>query len=36
MKIEKKITLSWIEKEIRKTGRVNAMYCFHSCDLNRN
>ena len=37
MKQEKEtIRLVWREINERQTVRVGAMYCFHSCDLNRN
>lgn len=36
MKTDEKITLTWTETESSDSARVGAMYCFHSCDINRN
>lgn len=30
------IVLTWTEKDIHETKRIGVMYCFHSCDINRN
>jgi len=34
--MEEKIVLTWTEKESEETARMGAMYCFKSCDVNRN
>lgn len=34
--MEEKIVLTWAEKEMTETARLGAMYCFKSCDVNRN
>jgi hypothetical protein len=34
--MEEKIVLTWTEKESNETARMGAMYCFKSCDVNRN
>lgn len=31
-----KLVLNWTEEEYENTARVGVMYCFHSCDINRN
>lgn len=34
--MEEKIILNWTEKESSNSARLGAMYCFKSCDVNRN
>lgn len=34
--MEEKIVLTWTEKESIDSARMGAMYCFKSCDANRN
>lgn len=34
--MEEKIVLTRAEKENADTARLGAMYCFKSCDVNRN
>ena len=34
--MEERIVLTWTEKDSNETARMGAMYCFKSCDVNRN
>lgn len=34
MKKKREINFEWDEKEIVKTERIGAMYCFKRCDVN--
>jgi hypothetical protein len=29
------IAFSWVQKERANTSRIQSMYCFHNCDVNR-
>jgi hypothetical protein len=32
----KKITIKWDSKKVKDNSRIGMMYCFKSCDKNKN